>query len=215
MMSEDEKKALTSAQNELQKAMRRLANGHTRSLGDILGRLSEKYDVEASPPEGYALGDMPLGINLKDKSVDIPLGDWGSGTQNRTHILMAILQAHRIKTANADERITPIVIIEEPESFLHPSAQAEFGGMLKALSNEFGIQLIATTHSPYMLNQEAPCANVLLARVKRRRKLCETTVVEVQGDNWMAPFADHLGIGETHLCVAANFFRWNDSCVTC
>ena len=91
---------------------------------------------------------MPLGINLNDRNVDVPLDDWGSGTQNRTRILMAILQAHRIKTtASDDDKITPIVVIEEPESFLHPSAQGEFGRMLRDLSREFGIQIIVTTHS--------------------------------------------------------------------
>ncbi|WGJ14269.1 AAA family ATPase [Methylocapsa sp. D3K7] len=109
---------------------------------------------------------------------------------------MAILQGNRIKTTSAsDTKITPFVVIEEPESFLHPSAQAEFGGMLKSLSNEFGIQIIATTHSPYMLNQEEPESNILLARDVKHKKLCETKLIEVCGENWMAPFADHLGIG--------------------
>ena len=86
-------------------------------LSTVLGRLTEQYDVELSPLEGYAAREMPLGNQIfaivMSKS---PLSDWGSGTQNRTHILMAILQASRIKrTANADEKITPFVVIEEPE----------------------------------------------------------------------------------------------------
>ncbi len=196
MMSVEEKKALREAQKTIEQKMRRLAKTHTRSLSDVIGRLSEKYDVEASPPEGLAIGGgMPVGINLKDKNVDVPLGDWGSGTQNRTHILMAILQANRIKsTSDLDEEITPFVVVEEPESFLHPSAQAEFGKILKSLSAEFGIQIIATTHSPHMLNQEEPESNILLERVTRRSKPCETKQVLTTGDNWMAPFADHLGI---------------------
>jgi len=71
---------------------------------------------------------MPLGINLRDRNVKVPINDWGSGTQNRTYILMALLQAYRIKTTGTqDQKITPFVVIEEPESFLHPSGQAEFG----------------------------------------------------------------------------------------
>ncbi len=196
MISTDEKKIIIDAQKTIELKMKKLAKEHTKILSDILGRLSEKYNVEASPLEGFAMRRMPVGINLKDKNVDIPLNDWGSGTQNRTHILMAILQANRIKTSCAiDEKITPFVVIEEPESFLHPSAQAEFGRMLRTLSAEFGIQLIVTTHSPYMLNQEEPTANILLTRnTSRKKNLGETTLVEVSGDNWMAPFADHLGI---------------------
>ena len=61
----------------------------------------------------------------------MPLNDSGSGTQNRTQILMSVLQANRIKTnPSLDDKITPLVVIEEPESFLHPSAQSEFGRIL-------------------------------------------------------------------------------------
>lgn len=195
VMSEDEKKELDDASKFIQRRFRRLAREHKQGLDSMLGRLSEKYDVEFSQPEGYETRHMPLGINLKDKHVEVPLNDWGSGTQNRTHVLMAILQANRIKTTeSADDKITPIVVIEEPESFLHPSAQSEFGRILRTLSADFGIQIIVTTHSPYMLNREDPVSNILLSRASRRGKAYETCVVDTSGDNWMAPFAEHLGV---------------------
>jgi putative ATP-dependent endonuclease of OLD family len=165
MLSADEKSAIARARKTADQQMRRGAKDHTRRLGNIIGRLADKYNVEASLPEGFAMRRMPIGINLNDRNVDAPLNDWGSGTQNRTHILMAILQANRIKTTSASgEKITPFVVIEEPESFLHPSAQEEFGGVLSALSAEIGIQIIATTHSPHMLNKERPESNILLER---------------------------------------------------
>ena len=196
VMSEDEKKALDEAGKHTERRLRKLAKQHTQELSNIFGRLAEKYDVEVSPPENSAARRMPLGISLRDRNVEVPLDDWGSGTQNRTHILMAILQANRIKTTDTpDDKITPFVVIEEPESFLHPSAQAEFGRMLRDLSGEFGIQIIATTHSPYMLNQEEPAANILLARETRRGKPSNTVMLDTAGESWMTPFADHLGIG--------------------
>ncbi|WGJ14271.1 AAA family ATPase [Methylocapsa sp. D3K7] len=73
MMSADEKRALSNAQKTIQQKMRRLAKDHTRRLSNILGRLAEKYDVEASTPEGLAMGRMPISINLKDQNVDVPL----------------------------------------------------------------------------------------------------------------------------------------------
>lgn len=207
VMSEDEKKALDEAGKHTERRLRKLAKQHTHELSRILGRLAEKYDVEVSPPESYAVRRMPLGINLRDRNVEVPLDDWGSGTQNRTHILMAILQANRIKTTDTpDDKITPFVVIEEPESFLHPSAQAEFGRMLRHLSDEFGIQIIATTHSPYMLNQEEPGANVLLARQTRRGKPFNTITVDTTGESWMTPFADHLGIGPAEFAALRPLF---------
>jgi len=196
VMSAEERKALDEAGKHIERRLKKLAKDHTEGLSNILGRLTEKYDVEVSPLEGFAAREMPLGINLKDKNVEVPLSDWGSGTQNRTHILMAILQANRIKTTGSpDDKITPVVVIEEPESFLHPSAQAEFGRMLRHLSEELGIQIVVTTHSPHMLNQEEGISNILLARETKRGKTFETVRVDTSGDNWMAPFADHLGIG--------------------
>ena len=195
VMSEEEKKELDEAGKHVERRLKRLAREHTQGLSTILGRLSDRYDVELSPPEGFTARRMPLGINLKDRNVEVPLNDWGSGTQNRTHILMAILQANRIKTtAVADDKITPFVVIEEPESFLHPSAQSEFGRILRVLSADFGIQIIVTTHSPYMLNQEEPASNILLSREIRRKTAFQTVVVDTAGDHWMAPFSEHLGL---------------------
>lgn len=195
IMSEEERKALDEASKTIERRFRKLARAHKTGLNTILGRLSDSYDVEFSQPEEYSTRHMPLGINLKDRHVEVPLGDWGSGTQNRTHILMAVLQANRIRTtASPDDKITPILVIEEPESFLHPSAQSEFGAMLSALSLEFSIQTVVTTHSPYMLNRDEPSSNILLHRDFRKRKGGETRVADTSGDAWMTPFAEHLGI---------------------
>lgn len=120
-MSEDDKKELAEAGKSIDRRMRRLAREHKQGLSDMLGRLSERFDVEFSQPEKFASRHMPIGINLRDRSVEVPLNDWGSGTQNRTKMLMALLQANRIKTAvSSAEKITPIVVIEEPESFCTP-----------------------------------------------------------------------------------------------
>lgn len=127
--------------------------------------------------------------------MELKLSDWGSGTQNRVHILLSILQASRLKSSqNAENTTTPVVIIEEPESFLHPTAQAEFGRVLQLLAEDEAIQIICTTHSPYMLNQVHPEANILLDRKVSYGKPRETIRVDTTGDNWMKPFADQLGV---------------------
>lgn len=196
LLSADERVVLEKADRNMQSKLRKMSRRHTQGLGQLLGRLSEKYSVEATPYERFTARRLPIGLNLRDKTVEVALDDWGSGTQNRTHILTAVLQANRIKTNDPDdEKITPIVVVEEPESFLHPSAQAEFGRILRAIAFETGIQLIVTTHSPHMLNQEEPTANILLARKGGGSRLLGTKVEKTDGDSWMTPFADHLGIG--------------------
>ena len=212
VMSKEERKELDEAGKRTERRLRQLAKEHTQGLSTMLGRLSEKYDVELSPPEAFTARQMPLGINLKDRNVEVPLNDWGSGTQNRTHILMAILQASRIKTtASPDDKITPFVVVEEPESFLHPSAQSEFGRILGVLSSELGIQIIVTTHSPYMLNQVEPASNILLSREIRRKTAYQTIVVDTTGSSWMAPFSDHLGLAPAEFASLRPVFSSHKS----
>jgi len=212
ILSEDEKKQLDEAAKQTERKLKRLAKQNREELNTILGRLSEKYDVEFSPLDGFATRHMPFGINLKDKTVEVPLNDWGSGTQNRTHILMAVLQANRIKTTESPEnKITPIVVVEEPESFLHPSAQSEFGNVLRSLASDHGIQIIVTTHSPYMLNQEDPGSNLLLCRASKRGKPLNTELVDTAGESWMAPFAEHLGIPPSEFSSWRPLFSSHES----
>ncbi len=111
---------------------------------------------------------------------------------------------HYIQSKDDQNRITPFVMIEEPESFLHPSAQAEFGRVLRNLANDLKIQTIVTTHSPYMLSQENIASNVLLVRRQHRGKLKETGVADLQEDSWMEPFSLILGLDN------AEFKAWKD-----
>jgi putative ATP-dependent endonuclease of the OLD family len=195
MFTKDEKEELKAEQDKIKNKVKKLAKKHREELAGLLGRLKENYDVEITVFERAFSDAVPLSINLKDKNVEIPLDDWGSGTQNKTQIMMSVLQANKIKMSVSDEnRVTPIVIIEEPESFLHPSAQAEFGRVIRSLANDLEIQTIITTHSPYMLCQENPSSNILLDRKNTRGKLKETVVVDVDTNHWMQPFSEILGL---------------------
>ena len=105
-------------------------------------------------------------------------------------IFLALLKARQISRSDTtSSKVTPILVIEEPESFLHPAAQAEFGRILQDLSNEFGVQVIVTTHSPYMLSKDRPTSNILLERRIVRGHARQTLQVATAGDNWMQPYA--------------------------
>ena len=200
MFSDSEKDQLAAEQKKIRTKIQKIAKNHKTELSELLGHLEDKYEVEFTIPEGYFSRTMPFGINLRDKNVEVPLNDWGSGTRNRTQIMVSILQANRIGSNELDEnRITPIVLIEEPESFLHPSAQAEFGRVLRDLANELKIQTIVTTHSPYMLCQTNFKSNILLDRKVVRKKLMCTEVVDLSEGDWMHPFSAILGLDNTEF----------------
>lgn len=185
---------IKESKDQLFKRLNAVAAKHKQEISDMLGRLDEKYEVGISVPS-FDFESFPFRLSLGDKKDDVPLDDWGSGTQNRTHILLALLRAKKIREAGTESnRITPIIVIEEPESFLHPSAQAEFGMLLRDLSKEFEVQVITTTHSPHILSVERSDANILFSRRTERGRAFETQVENTGGDDWMRPFAIALGV---------------------
>jgi predicted ATP-dependent endonuclease of OLD family len=104
-------------------------------------------------------------------------------------------------------------MIEEPESFLHPSAQAEFGRVLRTLANDLKIQTIVTTHSPYMLCQENVKSNVLLARKESRGRLKATELVGLEEHSWMEPFSKILGLDNSEFTAWKEILRTDKSFV--
>jgi putative ATP-dependent endonuclease of the OLD family len=190
----EDREKINEAKNALFRRLNAVAAKHKAEIADMLGRLDERYEVGISIPN-FDFENFPFRLSLGDKKDSVPLDDWGSGTQNRTHILLALLRAKKFREAGTESnRITPIIIVEEPESFLHPSAQAEFGKLLRDLSREFEVQVISTTHSPHMLSVERPDANILLTRRTERGKALETRVEDTTGKDWMRPFALALGV---------------------
>lgn len=203
-ISEAHAKRVMAASKGVNTAIKKIAREQQQQIEELLGRLKDKYKVSLSAPS-WDLLNIPLRVALGDSKVDIELDEWGSGTRNRTYVLLTILRAKQIAESGASAaKATPIVVVEEPESFLHPLAQAEFGRVLQDLATEFKVQIITTTHSPYLLSQTDPESNILLERKVIRGQLRHTQQVDTSGAKWMEPFAIALGINDDE------FQPWRD-----
>lgn len=202
--STKDQEAIRSARDRFVKALRNVAKNNKDEISRLIGRLKDKYSVDVSI---FAPGieELSFSLSLGDKKCSTPISEWGSGTQNQTNILLALLRARKSSTLGiGNARFSPIIVIEEPESFLHPSAQAEFGRILMDLSEEFKVQIITTTHSIYMLNTRKPTANLLLKREEPRGVLRQSIVMPMDDKNWMSPFATVLGLANS------TFDEWRD-----
>ncbi len=192
-LGKDDQTEITKKKENLEVAVKKSLKRHQTEFGTLLGRLSDKYDVSL----GISSLDLErenVEISLKEKGIEVSLEDWGSGTKNRTLILLNLMNAKRVQESiSVNERLTPVVIIEEPESFLHPSAQAEFGRILQDIAIEFKIQIIVATHSQYLLSHKTPSANILLERNLNSLKK-GSEIVNTYGEKWFEPFALSLGI---------------------
>lgn len=197
-IGEKELDAINKKKNDLIKIVQKSLKHHQDELTSLLGNLEDKYEVSLST-QGLNFERETIDISLKEKGNDVSLDDWGSGTKNRTLIFLNLLNAKRSQNSSTEsDRITPMVIIEEPESFLHPQAQAEFGRILQDLANQLQIQVIVTTHSPYLLSFKEPDANILLDRnTKPRSKDTSSFIIKTSNEKWFEPFASALGINAT------------------
>jgi putative ATP-dependent endonuclease of OLD family len=190
------KESIENKVTQINKELSKAIQAHKSELQELVGRLQEKYEVGLTF-SGFDMNyeQIPYEISLGEKNFELPLEDWGSGTKNRTLILSSIFNAKNlIDQDDESNKITPIVIIEEPESFLHPSAQSEFGRILQDLSKELEIQVIATTHSPYLLSHHNPKSNILVKRNIVRNKTRESIIENVKDENWREPFELALGM---------------------
>ncbi len=192
--------------------MKKILKLKKESFEEILGRLGEKYTVELQYPK-LNFESTPFEVTLSEqKGGSASLDDWGSGTRNRTLVLSSIWRARQSsRDPNPSSRFLPLVIIEEPESFLHPSAQSDFGRAIEDMSNEFNLQVIVSSHSPFMLSRQSPEANILLERVVRRNLPAQTRICDTSGENWMMPFANALGLAADDLSPWAGILQGGGS----
>lgn len=109
---------------------------------DINGEGKMKFGISS-----VLFSDYNLMTPIKGKS--IPLANRGDGIR-----FFAQSQMFR-QLAEKENKRNLLLAFEEPETHLHPSAQIEMYETIKALSEKVNYQVIITTHSPYIVKEQA------------------------------------------------------------
>ena len=73
-----------------------------------------------------------------------PLSRSGAGITNVLYIISKLLRNYTSSS---------IFFIDEPENGLHPKLQLRFVKLLKKLTSEFGVKVIVSTHSPFIMQK--------------------------------------------------------------
>lgn len=81
---------------------------------------------------------------------EVPLNKRGSGLRRLVLLSFFRTEVDRLRT-DRDSTTTTIYAIEEPETSLHPDLQKKLLSELASLSENDGVQVIITTHSPALL----------------------------------------------------------------
>lgn len=154
-------------------------------LNDILANASEKckeifreYEEKIDQMskliiqhDGVRFSILPSDRTTIYKKLDILLNDGieteldfkGSGIQSVLVLTLFKLYAD-LKVGGA------ILLIEEPESFLHPHANRHMSKILKEFSSEDNIQIIFSTHSPNYL-EDVDFKDIILLRKENHKSI--------------------------------------------
>ncbi len=95
---------------------------------------------------------------VTDGNYETPLCDKGTGMQRA--VTLALIQVYSNMQHKTKEHAPLTLLLDEPETWLHPRAQIQLGEALAKISEDE--QLFLITHSPYMLRSYRPAQHRLL-----------------------------------------------------
>ncbi len=120
-------------------------------LREIIPEAADKLKSNIPPADKLKWIDVFKGISILSDE-DIPVNKRGSGIKRL--VLLSFFRAEaerRAKEAGSNNGV--IYAIEEPETSQHPETQRILIEALKKLSRNSGVQVIITTHSPFVVKE--------------------------------------------------------------
>lgn len=128
-------------------------------IGDFFPGLSLNIDIP-TPSIADLFKQGTIKVNEIGTARQSDFIDMGHGSQRAIQMTL-IRHLAEITKDVAKQGKTNILLIDEPELFLHPQAVELLRSSLKTLSNK-GYQIIFSTHSPYMIEQsDIPITNII------------------------------------------------------
>jgi len=134
-----EKNKLAVIESEISDEMQKEANSVKKYMSEYVSNLKE---VEIRPTISWkdAIKSVDVSFQFDGDARPIPMSHKGAGYRR------LFMVARFRYLAEKNKGINVIYLIEEPETFLHPSAQNDLLNALRELSDDN--QVIITTHSP-------------------------------------------------------------------
>ncbi|WBP95690.1 AAA family ATPase [Mycolicibacterium neoaurum] len=158
----------------------------TAKLADGIKQLVDEQYGEASYRFDFGLPDAAVFMKQGSLHVDDGAGETpvdGKGTGMQRAIALGIIQFYARSAALIDESITtPLVLmLDEPETWLHPSAQLKLGDAVSRIGEREQVFII--THSPYLIRKFNPKTHLLtvLAGQGAERRIDRSTAFGLFG----------------------------------
>lgn len=136
----------------------------TKTLASGIKTLVDEQYGQADYRFDFGLPDAAVFMKQGRLHVDDGAGETpvdGKGTGMQRAIALGIIQLYARSSALADDsNPTPLVLmLDEPETWLHPSAQLKLGEALSKIGERE--QVFIVTHSPYLIRKFDPQSHLL------------------------------------------------------
>ncbi|WP_239546639.1 AAA family ATPase [Kocuria palustris] len=127
----------------------------TRLAGDLKNLVDEQYG-EANYRFDFGLPDANVfmkqgSLHVDDGAGETPIGGKGTGMQRAVALGLIQLYARSAALGGAENATPLILMLDEPETWLHPSAQLRLGDALSKIGEKE--QVFIVTHSPYLIRK--------------------------------------------------------------
>jgi len=148
-------------------------NEISQSISGYLQSSVEDHDLSIKVEP---IGNLPDAMSYISKILEPHLGNLDGvsilkcGTGLQSMIIMAMLQTY----ADRKKKENSILLIEEPEVYLHPELQRKMFAVLRKIAKR--TQVIFTTHSPIMISDLREDSVRLIKREKGESVICEVDV---------------------------------------
>ncbi|MGP5931356.1 ATP-dependent nuclease [Corynebacterium glyciniphilum] len=126
----------------------------TSQLADDLKSLVDEQYGEASYRFDFGLPDANVfmkqgSLHVDDGAGETPIGGKGTGMQRAVALGLIQLYARSAALEDTDKTTPLLLMLDEPETWLHPSAQLRLGDALNKIGEKE--QVFIVTHSPYLI----------------------------------------------------------------
>ncbi|MDR8387477.1 ATP-binding protein [Pseudomonas sp. JL2] len=115
-------------------------------IDEIIGRLFKgKFKIKF-PDENARVYEYVVSLIEVSSGLAVSIRDLSSGEKTILWMVLSLYNSHFRDKVNA---IPPkLILLDEPDAFLHPSMVSEMYAVLETIADKFGSYIIFTTHSP-------------------------------------------------------------------
>ncbi len=185
--------------------------GANKSLEDIFAGMKIRLHVP-TPDIKTLFKDGTVRVFEEGETVGREIGMVGHGAQRSIQMALVRYLAELRGSADSDKTSTTLLLVDEPELYLHPQAIEQVRLALKTLSGQ-GYQVVFATHSPLMIDRDDIGSTLIIRKTAgggthARKRLSEAVAETIQdapsqsrvlfelGNASKILFSDHVLIAE-------------------